>query len=170
MILTAALNIFGTSFIAIMPVYARDVLRAGAGGYGALMSFFGIGAAAGRLSVAAVGPPVPPGAHGGSGGTGPGRRSRPVGLVPFLGLALGLVLGAGLSMALNSIMTNTLLQTEAPDHLRGQVMGFYSFIVVGMSPFGSLQAGWIAEHAGTGVALWIGGSGCFSLPGPLPGA
>ena len=58
-------------------------------------------------------------------------------------------------------MTNTLLQTEAPDHLRGQVMGFYSFIVVGMAPFGSLQAGWIAEHVGTGIALQLGGGICL---------
>jgi MFS family permease len=163
--LTAALNIFGTSFIAIMPVYARDVLRAGAGGYGALMSFFGIGAAAGALTIAAVGHRF--------------RRERTavvaalfvglclvlIGLVHRLGPALALVLGAGLAVALNAIMTNTLLQTEAPDHLRGQVMGFYSFIVVGMSPFGSLQAGWIAEHAGTGVALAIGGSACLLVAG-----
>jgi hypothetical protein len=58
-------------------------------------------------------------------------------------------------------MTNTLLQTEAPDHLRGQVMGFYSFIVVGMAPFGSLQAGWIAEHGGTDLALQLGGGICL---------
>jgi len=163
--LTAALNIFGTSFIAIMPVYARDVLRAGAGGYGALMSFFGLGAAGGALSIAVIGHRF--------------RRERTavvaalvlgaslvlVGLVQQLGLALALVFGAGLTMALNAIMTNTLLQTEAPDHLRGQVMGFYSFIVVGMSPFGSLQAGWIAEHAGTRVALGIGGAACLVVAG-----
>ncbi len=165
--LTAALNIFGTSFIAIMPVYARDALRAGAGGYGALMSCFGLGAAVGALTIAGIGHRF--------------RRERTavvaalflgtclvlIGLVYHLALALALVLGAGLSMALNSIMTNTLLQTEAPDHLRGQVMGFYSFIVVGMSPFGSLQAGWIAEHAGTRVALGIGGSACLLVAGVI---
>ena len=68
-------------------------------------------------------------------------------------------------MALNAIMTNTLLQTEAPDHLRGQVVGFYSFIVVGMAPFGSLQAGWIAEHIGTPAALLIGGGICVVAAG-----
>jgi MFS family permease len=77
-------------------------------------------------------------------------------------MALALAVAAGLSMALGSIMTNTLLQTEAPDHLRGQVMGFYSFIVVGMGPFGSLQAGWISEHAGTPTAVLLGGSVCLA--------
>src|SRR6266545_511498 len=54
-LLTAALSVFGSSFIAILPVYARDVLSTGAGGYGALLASFGLGAAAGALSIAAVG-------------------------------------------------------------------------------------------------------------------
>jgi MFS family permease len=159
--LTAALNTFGSSFIAILPVYARDVLRSGAGGYGALMSFFGLGAAASAISIAAVGHRF--------------RRERTavyagicmavsllvLSLVHQLGLALVVLLCAGLCLASSAIMTNTLLQTEAPDHLRGQVMGFYSFIVVGMAPFGSLQAGWIAEHQGTSVALQLGGGICL---------
>ena len=82
-------------------------------------------------------------------------------LVHQIGVALVILLVAGLFLASSAIMTNTLLQTEAPDHLRGQVMGFYSFIVVGMAPFGSLQAGWIAEHVGTGIALQLGGGICL---------
>jgi hypothetical protein len=46
-------------------------------------------------------------------------------------------------------------------------MGFYSFIVVGMAPFGSLQAGWIAERAGTRTAILIGGSVCLVVAGLL---
>ena len=44
---------------------------------------------------------------------------------------------------------------------RGQVVGFYSFIVVGLAPFGSLQAGWLAEHLGAGSAVLLGGSVCL---------
>ncbi|MGQ0704015.1 MAG: MFS transporter, partial [Gemmatimonadales bacterium] len=40
-ILTAVFSIFGASFTAILPVYARDVLNAGPSGYGALMSAVG---------------------------------------------------------------------------------------------------------------------------------
>jgi hypothetical protein len=47
----------------------------------------------------------------------------------------------GCLMALNGIAANTMLQLQSPDHLRGRVMGFYSFTVLGMAPFGSLQAG-----------------------------
>ncbi|HEU5217614.1 MAG TPA: MFS transporter, partial [Gemmatimonadales bacterium] len=54
-ILVAIFSVFGASFVAVLPVYARDVLHAGAGGYGALMSAFGVGAAVGALSIAGIG-------------------------------------------------------------------------------------------------------------------
>jgi MFS family permease len=164
-LLTAALSVFGASFIAILPVYARDVLHTGAGGYGALLASFGLGAAAGALSIAAVGHRFRRQPTALLAGVTLGAALVGFGLLHHLAVALALAVAAGLSMALNSIMTNTLLQTEAPDHLRGQVMGFYSFIVVGMSPFGSLQAGWISEHAGTPTAVLLGGSVCLAAAG-----
>ncbi|MGQ0701558.1 MAG: MFS transporter, partial [Gemmatimonadales bacterium] len=160
-ILTAVFSIFGASFTAILPVYARDVLNAGPSGYGALMSAVGIGAAVGALSIAGVGHRFRRERTAIAAGLGLGGGLVLLGLAQHVVLAFALLLGCGLSMALNAIMTNTLLQTEAPDHLRGQVVGFYSFIVVGMAPFGSLQAGWIAEHIGTPAAILIGGSLCL---------
>jgi MFS family permease len=162
---TALLSVFGASFIAILPVYARDVLHTGAGGYGAVLSAFGVGAAAGALSIAGMGHRFHREPTALLAGVVLGAALITFGLLHHLGVALGLAVVAGLAMALNSIMTNTLLQTEAPDHLRGQVMGFYSFIVVGMGPFGSLQAGWISEHAGTPTAVLLGGSVCLVAAG-----
>jgi MFS family permease len=160
-ILIAVLTVFGSSFIAIFPVYSRDVLHTGAGGYGALTSLLGVGAATGALAVAAVGHRFRREATAVWAAVGLGATLVLLGLVHALGLALPLVMLAGLSMALSAIMSNTLLQTGAPDHLRGQVVGFYSFIVVGMAPFGSLQMGWISEHLGTSAAILIGGSICL---------
>jgi MFS family permease len=159
--LSAVLNVFGASFTAILPVYARDVLRAGAGGYGALLSSFGFGAATGAISIAAVGHRYRRERTAVTAGLSLGVTLLLLALVHQFVLAILVLVFAGLSLASNAIMTNTLLQTEAPDHLRGQVMGFYSFIVVGMAPFGSLQAGWIAEHFGTGAAMALGGSICL---------
>lgn len=160
-ILVAVFSVFGASFIAVLPVYARDVLHAGAGGYGALMSAFGVGAAAGALGIAGVGHRIRREPTAVWAGVSLGAALVLLALVPSLALALFVLVAAGLSMALNAIMTNTVLQTGAPDYLRGQVVGFYSFIVVGLNPFGSLQAGWISEHAGTRTALLIGGSICL---------
>jgi len=158
---TACFTIFGSSFIAVLPVFARDVLAAGAGGYGALTSAFGIGAAAGALSIAAMG-------HRFSrervvlwGGVAFSAVVLLLGATRFYPLAFVLLMVAGLAAALTAILTNTILQTTAPDHLRGQVVGLYSFIVVGMAPIGALQAGWFAEHLGAGMAVMLGGTACL---------
>src|SRR3989449_742306 len=58
---TALLSIFGFPFLVMMPVFARDVLRAGASGYGALMAAVGIGAMLGALMIAVCSPRVPKG-------------------------------------------------------------------------------------------------------------
>jgi MFS family permease len=158
--LSGSFSIFGFSFITMLPVYARDVLRTGASGYGALMAALGVGAAAGALSMAGV----------------IGERRNPqlirwagivfgaslagLGLAAHLASAAVLLAAAGFGMILNNVMTNTLLQTTTPDHLRGRVMGFYSLVVLGLAPFGNLLAGWTAEHLGVGVAVGLGGGAC----------
>ena len=74
---------------------------------------------------------------------------------------------AGCLMALNGIAANTMLQVQAPDRLRGRVMGFYSFVVLGLAPLGSLQAGWMAEHFGVRTALAAGGLVCLVVAGTV---
>lgn len=159
--LAAALSIFGLGpVLAMLPVYARQVLRLGASGYGGLMSAVGVGAAFGAITMASIGHRV--------------DRRRLITtatlffssvlaltalhqsyLVALVGLA---VIGFGSVLA--AISTNTLLQTEAPDHLRGRVLGFYSFVVLGLAPFGSFQAGWISEHLGVPVSFLVGATVC----------
>jgi hypothetical protein len=46
------------------------------------------------------------------------------------------------------------------DRLRGRVMSFYSMMVVGMFPVGSLLAGAVAARAGSRVAVLLGAAGC----------
>jgi MFS family permease len=160
-VLTSLFTIFGVSFVAILPVFARDVLGTGAGGYGALTSGFGVGAAAGAISIAALGHRLRREPVLLWSGTGFAAAVFLLGLTRSFALAFPLMVMAGLCLALTAILTNTMLQTEAPEDLRGQVVGFYSFIVVGMAPFGSLQAGWLAEHLGAGTAVLLGGAVCL---------
>lgn len=159
--LAAALSIFGLGpVLAMLPVYARQVLNLGAGGYGGLMSAVGVGAALGAIAMASFGHRV--------------DRKKLITTATLLFAAV-LALSAthhsypmalvglavtGFGSVLAAISTNTLLQTEAPDHLRGRVMGFYSFVVLGLAPFGSLQAGWISEHFGVPVSFVAGAVVC----------
>jgi predicted MFS family arabinose efflux permease len=61
-------------------------------------------------------------------------------------------------MIVNNSITNTLLQVSAPDHLRGRIMGFYSFVFVGMAPFGAFLFGVVAEHVGVPTTIAAGGA------------
>jgi MFS family permease len=165
--LIATFSIFGFSFLPLMPVFARDALGTGASGYGALVSSVGVGAAAAAFFMAGFGHRV--------------RRSRLVmgssilfgfillaaSLAPEFWSALLLFTITGCIMALNGIAANTTLQSEAPDELRGRVMGFYSFTVLGLAPFGSFQAGWIAEHYGVRVAFQVGALVCLLVAGTV---
>jgi MFS family permease len=158
--MTATYTVFGLSFLAIMPAYARDVLGTGATGYGGLTSAFGIGAAAGGLIIAGFGSRFRRGEIALRGGLTIGVSLLLAALLPVYGIAFVLMMAGGVSAAIAAIVTNTLLQTEAPDHLRGRVIGFYAFIVVGLAPFGSLQAGWIGEWLGIRGTAAIGGAVC----------
>lgn len=159
--LSMTFSIFGFSFVAMLPVFARDTLHVGSAGYGALMSAVGVGAGSGAIVAAAFGHRL--------------DRARlvvPAGVVFALSLGLtalapslvwallGLVL-TGCAWVFNAIFTNTLLQTHAPDHLRGRVMGFYSFIAVGLAPLGALEMGWVAEHWGARWAYGTAGAICL---------
>ena len=161
----AGFSIFGASFLPMMPVFARDALGLDADGYGAMVSAIGLGAAVGAIAMAAAG-----------GRTR--RRSMVIGSFALFGVllaaaafapgfwsALVLFTASGCLMATNGIQANTMLQLQAPDHLRGRVMGFYSFVVLGMAPFGAFQAGWISEHFGVRTAFAIGGAACVVLAG-----
>jgi MFS family permease len=158
--LSASFSVFGFSFVTMLPVYARDVMRSGASGYGALMTALGVGAAAGALSMAGlVGERRSPRLIRWAGIVF-GASLAGLGLSAHLASALVLLASAGFGMIINNVMTNTLLQTTTPDHLRGRVMGFYSLVVLGFAPFGNLLAGWAAEYLGVGAAVGLGGAIC----------
>lgn len=158
-ILTAVLSVFGFPYIAMMPVFARDVLHSGATGYGVLTSSIGIGAVVGALAVALRSARIRKrGRLMLFGGTAFGVLLILFSASRVLWLSMLLLALAGCAMIVNNSLMNTLLQTSAPDHLRGRIMGFYSFVFVGMAPFGAFVLGIVAEHAGAPVAVGAGGA------------
>jgi len=156
-VLTGLFSVFGFPFLVLMPVVARDVLHAGAAGYGALTASVGLGALLGALGIAVLSGRIPKGRTLVLGGTSFGLALALFASSRSFTLSLVLLALAGCAMILNNALTNTLLQTLVPDQLRGRVMGFYSFVFVGLAPLGALQAGVLAEHYGAPVAVATGG-------------
>jgi len=160
-VLTATLSVFGFPYLVMMPVFARDVLHVGAAGYGALTAAVGVGAMLGALAIAVNSRRiVQRGRLMVFGGTAFGILVSLFAFSRTFGLSLVLLALAGCAMIVNNALTNTMLQTLVPDHLRGRVMGFYSFVFVGMSPLGAFQAGAFAERFGAPLAIGIGALVC----------
>jgi MFS family permease len=160
-VLTGTLSIFGFAFIPLLPVFAHDALGTQAAGYGGLLSAVGVGALAAALFVAGFGHRLKRRKTILVAAAGFGVMLTAAAFVRLYPLALVLLMVGGTGMVLNNVLTNTLLQTSAPDHLRGRVMGVYSFLILGLSPFGSLQAGFVAEHLGVRTAYAGGGIVCL---------
>lgn len=153
--LVAIASIFGFPYAMLLPVFARDVLHAGAPGLGWLLSATGAGALAGGITVAVIaervrrGPLLLASAASFAVLIGAFSFSR------YLPLSLVLLAGAGFSVIPFTATVNALLQSLVPDALRGRVMGVYVFMFIGMTPLGSLQAGAMARWLGAPAALSV---------------
>jgi MFS family permease len=157
LLLLASASLFGTSYLTLMPIFARDVLHGGSDALGFLMAAVGAGALIGALSVARVSavrlPVVPFLAAAGFGAA----------LIAFsqstsFALSLVLLVPAGFGMMMMGIATNTLVQGTVDDAMRGRVMAYYVMAFIGMVPLSSLGAGALSHEIGAPATLAIGGA------------
>jgi len=160
--LLTVVGVFGFSYMALMPAFAKDVFGRGPRGYGDLMAFNGIGAVAGALFVATM-------AKRG------GKLKLLFGGILILSCALtafsfakhmtsGCVqlLFVGFGMIMFMTTANTLVQTIVPDEYRGRVMGIWTIFFGGALPVGSIAAGVAGEYLGLSMTLKIGSLVCLS--------
>jgi predicted MFS family arabinose efflux permease len=139
--------------ITFLPVVADLRLGAGAAGYAALLSAFGLGAIVGALTTAHRGKVAGRGrlllaafaAYGLLATAALASRSRP------LTMALLFVCGACMVTAFS--MVNSLVQEHAPDALRGRVLSLFGLAFRGGGPLGGLLAGPLVKAFGAPLVL-----------------
>jgi MFS family permease len=158
MLMVTVYSILGAPVLALMPVVAREMFGLGAGGYGLLLSFLGVGGLTGALGLAAIGDRV--------------SRLRLLTVasmvwpallmvfsftrVPWVGYSLLLVIGC--VMILNGAISNGLLQGIVPDAFRGRIMAAYGLVVVGLAQVvGAFTGGVIAHAVGVATAIFATG-------------
>ncbi|HJR50655.1 MAG TPA: MFS transporter [Gemmatimonadales bacterium] len=155
------------NFNVIVPLIAYQVLQEGARGFGLLMSAVGAGAVIGAVGLTLF------------------RRDRPsvmaltgtvavlcagvsaLALVGDFAATAVLLAALGCCQIVFTTGCNTTLQLSTPDGLRGRVMGLYALAFAGMSPFGSLLIGTLAEHWGVRVACAVAGGSGLLVVGTL---
>jgi MFS family permease len=160
LLLLAMVSLMGMPFSVLMPIFAKSILHGGPNTLGFLMGASGVGALTGALylasrkSVLGLGKMIAlaAGIFG-------------IGLIAFsfsriLPLSLVLMLVIGFGMMVQMASSNTILQTIVEDDKRGRIMSFYAMAFMGMTPFGSLLAGFLASKIGAPHTLLIGGITC----------
>ena len=153
----AVYSIFGFQYLSMMPVIARDVLHTGAGGYGLLLSFVGVGALTGALSLAGLGVRIKRGRLYNITAYAYAGLIMLFALMRSVHLAAAALLFLGLAMLINGALSNGIIQSVVPDELRGRVVATYIFVYVGFPPIGSFLAGLLADSIGVEWAIFGGG-------------
>jgi MFS family permease len=79
---------------------------------------------------------------------------------PSTWYALPLLVVVGCGILVISVSVNMILQTIVDDDKRGRVMSLYTVAFLGISPFGALAAGALADLAGPRLTITLGGLCC----------
>ena len=79
------------------------------------------------------------------------------GLVPALWLTVVLLAVAGAADLVSAVYRQSILQTYAPDEMRGRMQGVFIVVVAGGPRLGDLRAGAAAAAFGV-TAAWVGGA------------
>ena len=156
LVTVAVFSLFAMNRLTLMPLFADDVLKVGAAGFGFLMASMGLGALGGALTLAFI-PSL---------GANPMRQLW-VGLV-WVAALLIFSLSRVFAMSLVTLFVagycqisfvataNNRIQTLTPDRLRGRVMALYAQALIGVGPLGSMQAGALATLLNAPWAMAIG--------------
>jgi predicted MFS family arabinose efflux permease len=152
------ISIFGIGMLTLIPVWAVQIMHGDVTTNGFLLSFRGLGAVIGALTVAGL----------------TARRIRgkmwtlgsfalPILLIlfalsPYLMVSLALLFGVGWSLMFILINTNSLVQTTILDSLRGRVMALYMMVFEGGIPIGSLMVGAAASIIDPRLVVIVCGS------------
>jgi MFS family permease len=152
------------NFNVLLPVLAKQTLASGPQTFGLISAAFGAGALVGALVTAAVGKAS--------------LRRLMLGAAVFTAcqfalaplrsttVDIGLLFLTGIFFTIYAANSNTYVQLEAPDYIRGRVLGIYYYAWAGLSPIGALLTGWLCAWGGTALAFYVaGGAGVAMLAG-----
>lgn len=164
------LDLFAVLFggaVALLPVYAKDILHVGPAGLGGLLAAEAVGAVATTLFVAHL---------------RPFQRAGPVllcavavfgvamivfGLSTLYLLSLAALVVAGAADSVSVVIRYTLAQLGTPNHLRGRVSAVNSLFIGTSNQLGEFESGTLAALVGPVAAVVAGGVGTLVVVGAV---
>jgi MFS family permease len=161
--LLSVVSLFVINYNVLVPLVTRDLLGGGAHEFGLLMAAHGVGALTGALGLALLGWSRPSPVAVVVPALLVSAGTAALGLSRALPLTAVLLVGVGLTQILFMTGCNTSFQMIVPDALRGRLVGLYVLVFVGVTPFGALLVGALAQALGAGAACLIVGGLGFAL-------
>jgi MFS family permease len=144
----------------LLPAYALHVVNTGARGLGWLMAAAGAGGIGGAVFTAVVNTERRGNAYAIASVT-MALATIGLGLIATMPSALGMLFVLGIANLAFTGAANYLLQTLAPNEVRGRAVSVYSMILLGFVPCGALVLGTVASVSNLSSALL--GAGVVAL-------
>jgi len=155
-LLEAVASIFGLDHT-MLTVFASDILRVGAHGFGLLQSARGLGAVIGSSLYIAVGQRPHQGRILLVSAIAYGVGFALFGLSPSFGLSLLLMTFVGIADTIWGASRGTIMQMITPEQFRGRVMGVFQLSNRGLHPLGQVESGILIPLIGAREATVAGG-------------
>jgi MFS family permease len=165
MVQTMSLDFVATFFAsatALLPIFARDILRVGEHGYGFLAASSAFGAVVTGLLVARRPGWGRPGLAVLLSVAVYGAATVAFGLSRSYGLSLLLLAVTGAADTVSTVIRQTIRQLITPDRLRGRMTSVNMIFFMGGPQLGELEAGLVASAAGAPLSVVLGGVGCLA--------
>ncbi|MGE3269930.1 MAG: MFS transporter [Chloroflexota bacterium] len=151
--------------VALMPVYAKDILMVGPGGLGLMRAAPGVGAMLSMMVASRLPPWERPGRVLMFVVAGFGLATIGFGFSTNLILSLACLFLIGATDSISMVIRQTLMQALTPDALRGRVASV-NFLFVGFSnELGAAESGAVASLFGPVFAVVSGGVGTLLVVG-----
>jgi MFS family permease len=172
-----SLDLFAVLFggaTALLPIYAADILHAGARGLGWLRAAPSVGSVTMAL-VLAHSPKI----HRAGAALlwavgGFGIATIVFGISRSFGLSLAMLALTGAFDNVSVVLRQSLIQTKTPNYVRGRVLAFSSIFISSSNQFGAVESGWTAAWfgavpsvAGGGLATIAVVAICAAVSAPL---
>ena len=156
------LDLFGVLLggaVALLPVYAKDILQVGPEGLGLLRAAPAVGALLTALTITRLRPWQRPGRVLLLVVAGFGLATIGFGLSQQLWLSMACLFLVGAFDSVSMVIRGTLQQMITPDHLRGRVAAVNSMFIQFSNELGAFESGAVAALAGPVFAVVSGGVG-----------
>ncbi|MBK0381225.1 MFS transporter [Mucilaginibacter segetis] len=161
MIGAMSLDLFSVFFggaVALLPVFANEILKVGAEGLGIMRATSSLGAVLTMLAMSRFSPMGRPWRNLLIAVTGFGLSIISFGLSRSFYLSLVFLFTEGAFDSVSVIIRGTIMQLLTPDHMRGRVSAVNSMFIGSSNEIGAFESGTAARLIGTVPAVVFGGS------------